>query len=114
MTTTAGTVAPLHLTDATFERDVINSDKPALVDFTATWCGPCRVIAPIIEELANEYQGRAVIGKVDVDENPETAMTYGIRSVPTMLIFKGGQVVDQIIGAVGKEKMLAKLTPHMA
>ena len=114
MTTTADVVSPLHLTDATFERDVLQSDKPALVDFTATWCGPCRVIAPIIEELANEYQGRAVVGKVDVDENPETAMTYGIRSVPTMLIFKGGQVVDQIIGATGKEKMLAKLLPHMA
>jgi thioredoxin 1 len=112
--TTTMTEAPLHLTDATFERDVVQSDKPVLVDFTATWCGPCRMIAPIVEELANEYQGRAVIGKVDVDENPETAMTYGIRSVPTLLIFKGGQVVDQIIGAVGKEKMVAKLMPHLA
>ena len=102
-----------HFSDATFERDVIQSDKPVLVDFTATWCGPCRMIAPIVEELANEYQGRAVVGKVDVDENPETAMNYGIRSVPTLLIFKGGQVVDQIIGAVGKDKMVAKLAPHI-
>ncbi len=112
--TTTMTEGPLHLTDATFERDVLQSDKPALVDFTATWCGPCRVIAPIIEQLSTEYQGRAVIGKVDVDENPETAMTYGIRSVPTLLIFKGGVVVDQIVGSVGKEKMIQKLTPHLA
>ena len=110
-TTTTG---PLHLTDATFQQDVIASDKPVLVDFTATWCGPCRMIAPIVEELATELSGKAVIGKVDVDENPETSMNYGIRSVPTLLIFKGGQVVDQIIGAVGKDKILAKLTPHMA
>jgi thioredoxin 1 len=72
------------------------------------------MIAPIVEELATELSGKAVIGKVDVDENPETSMNYGIRSVPTLLIFKGGQVVDQIIGAVGKDKILAKLTPHMA
>lgn len=72
------------------------------------------MIAPIVEELASELSGKAVIGKVDVDENPETSMNYGIRSVPTLLIFKGGQVVDQIIGAVGKDKILSKLTPHMA
>jgi thioredoxin 1 len=72
------------------------------------------MIAPIVEELATELSGKAVIGKVDVDENPETSMNYGIRSVPTLLIFKGGQVVDQIIGAVGKDKIMAKLTPHMA
>jgi thioredoxin 1 len=102
------------LTDATFQQDVIASDKPVLVDFTATWCGPCRMIAPIVEELATELSGKAVIGKLDVDENPEVSMNFGIRSVPTLLIFKGGQVVDQIIGAVGKDKILAKLTPHMA
>ncbi len=112
MTTT--TTGPLHLTDATFEKDVLKNDKPVLVDFTATWCGPCRMIAPIIEELASEYQGQATIGKLDVDENPETSMNFGIRSVPTLLIFKGGQVVDQIIGAVGKDRILAKLKPHMA
>ena|ERR1035437_3274917 len=112
MTATVGT--PLHLTDATFDTDVIKSDKPVLVDFTATWCGPCRMIAPIIEDLANEYQGRAVFGKLDVDENPETSMNFGVRSIPTLLIFKGGQVVDQIIGATGKDKILAKLTPHLA
>ena len=76
---TATMTGPLHLTDATFEKDILKSDKPALVDFTATWCGPCRMIAPIIEELANEYQGKATIGKLDVDENPETSMNYGVR-----------------------------------
>ena len=112
--TTTTTAGPLHLTDATFQKDVLNSDKPVLVDFTATWCGPCRMIAPIIEELATEYQGKAVMGKLDVDENPETSMNFGIRSVPTLLIFKGGQVVDQIIGAVGKDRIVAKLKPHLA
>lgn len=112
MPATVGT--PLHLTDATFDADVIKSDKPVLVDFTAAWCGPCRMIAPIIEDLSKEYQGRAVFGKLDVDENPETSMNFGVRSIPTLLIFKGGQVVDQIIGATGKEKILAKLTPHLA
>lgn len=111
---TATMTGPLHLTDASFEQDVIQSDKPVLVDFTATWCGPCRMIAPIIEELSNEYQGKAVFGKLDVDENPETSMNFGVRSIPTLLIFKGGQVVDQIIGAVGKDKILQKLTPHLA
>ncbi len=111
--TTTTTTGPLHVTDASFEKDVLKSDKPVLLDFTATWCGPCRMIAPIIEELAGEYAGKAVIGKVDVDENPEISMNFGIRSVPTLMIFKGGQVVDQIIGAVGKDKILAKLLPHL-
>jgi thioredoxin 1 len=110
-TTTTG--GPLHITDASFENDVLKSDKPVLIDFTATWCGPCRMIAPIIEELATEYQGKAVIGKVDVDENPEISMNFGIRSVPTLLFFKGGQVVDQIIGAVGKEKITTKLQAQL-
>jgi thioredoxin 1 len=111
---TATMTGPLHLTDASFEQDVIQSDKPVLVDFTATWCGPCRMIAPIIEEIATEYSGKAVVGKLDVDENPEVSMNFGVRSIPTLLIFKGGQVVEQIIGAVGKEKILQKLTPHLA
>ena len=112
-TATATTTGPLHVTDASFERDVLKSDKPVLIDFTATWCGPCRMITPIIEEMAGEYAGRAVIGKVDVDENPEISMNYGIRSVPTLMIFKGGQIVDQIIGAVGKEKIVAKLLAQL-
>ena len=104
---------PLHLTDATFDQDVLKSDKPVLVDFTATWCGPCRMIAPIIEEMATEYAGRAVIGKVDVDENPEISMNFGIRSVPTLMIFKGGKMVDMVIGAVGKQKLVEKLNAQL-
>jgi thioredoxin 1 len=86
---------------------------PVLVDFGATWCGPCRMIDPIVEELAGEYAGRFVIGKVDVDENPQTSMNYGIRSVPTLMIFKGGKPVDMIIGAVGKQKLVEKLNAHL-
>ncbi len=109
--TTVGSA--LHFADATFEQEVLHSDKPVLVDFTATWCGPCRMIAPIIEELAGEYAGRAVIGKVDIDENPMISMNYGIRSVPTLMIFKGGKPVDMIIGAVGKQKLVEKLNEHL-
>ena len=104
---------PLHLTDATFDQDVLKSTVPVLVDFTATWCGPCRMIAPIIEEMATEYAGRAVIGKVDVDENPEISMNFGIRSVPTLMIFKGGKMVDMVIGAVGKQKLVEKLNAQL-
>jgi len=111
MTTTVA--GPLHLTDATFEHDVLQSDKPVLVDFTATWCGPCRMIAPIIEEMATDYAGRAVIGKLDVDENPEVSMNLGIRSVPTLMIFKGGKMVDMQIGAVGKQKLVEKLNAQL-
>jgi thioredoxin 1 len=110
--TTNGTGA-LYFSDANFEHDVLQSDKPVLVDFTATWCGPCRMIAPIIEEMATEYAGRAVIGKLDVDENPEVSMNLGIRSVPTLMIFKGGKMVDMQIGAVGKQKLVEKLNAQL-
>ena len=93
---------PLHITDENFETEVLKSDKPVLVDFWATWCGPCRMIAPIIEELAGEYEGKVVIGKMDVDSNQMAPLKYGIRSIPTILIFKGGEMVDTIIGAVSK------------
>jgi thioredoxin 1 len=105
--------SPLHFTDANFEQDVLKSDKPVLVDFTATWCGPCRMIAPIIDEMASEYAGKAVIGKLDVDENPEVSMNLGIRSVPTLMIFKGGKMVDMQIGAVGKQKLVEKLNAQL-
>ncbi|RMH49032.1 MAG: thioredoxin [Bacteroidetes bacterium] len=98
-----------QLTDATFQEDVLNADKPVLVDFWATWCAPCRMIAPIIEELAEEFEGRAVIGKLDVDHNPQTAMQFGVRSIPTLLFFKNGQVVDQLVGAVPKRVLVNKL-----
>jgi len=104
---------PLHITDENFEAEVLNSDKPVLVDFWATWCGPCRMIAPIIEDLAKDYDGKAVIGKLDVDNNQQAAEKFGIRSIPTILIFKGGQLVDTIIVAVGKPYITERLEAHM-
>ncbi len=100
---------PVTFTDETFEADVINSELPVLIDFWAVWCGPCKMIAPIVEELAGEYEGKAKIGKLDVDENQQTAIKYGVRSIPTLLIFKGGVVVDTIIGAVPKAQIVQKL-----
>ncbi len=97
------------LTDANFKQEVLESNEPVLVDFWAAWCGPCRVIAPAIEELASEFEGRAKIAKLDVDHNPQTAMQYGVRSIPTLLFFKDGRVADQLIGAVPKKVMADKL-----
>ncbi len=101
------------LTDSNFEQEVIKSDKPVLVDFWATWCGPCRAIAPVIEELGDEFAGKAVVSKLDVDQNPDTASKFGIRSIPTLYIFKNGEVVDQIVGAVPKATLIEKLNSHM-
>jgi thioredoxin 1 len=100
---------PITITDDNFEVEVAKSDKPVLIDFWATWCGPCRMIAPIVEELAVEYNGKVKIGKVDVDENQQIAIKFGVRSIPTLLIFKDGKLKDTIIGAVPKSQIVNKL-----
>jgi thioredoxin 1 len=100
---------PIAITDDNFSTEVLNSDKPVLIDFWAVWCGPCKMIAPIVEELANEYEGKLKVGKLDVDNNQQSAIKYGVRSIPTLLIFKGGKVVDTIIGAVPKVHIKQKL-----
>ena len=91
----------------------MQSDKPVLVDFWAVWCGPCRMLGPIIEEVATEFDGKAVVGKVDVDNNQQVSAEYGIRNIPTVLIFKNGEVVDKIVGVAPKETIAAKLNAHM-
>lgn len=102
----------LEITDANFH-EVLDTDKPVLVDFWAEWCGPCRMITPVVEELASEYDGKAVIGKVDVDANPEVSAKFGIRSIPTLLYFKDGEVVDKQVGVVAKNILSEKLDSQM-
>lgn len=100
---------PINITDSNFEQEVIKSDKPVLIDFWAVWCGPCRMVAPIVEELANEYDGKVKFGKLDVDENQQTTIKYGVRSIPTLLIFKNGKLLDTIIGAIPKNQIVHRL-----
>ncbi|GAB2623714.1 thioredoxin [Belliella aquatica] len=98
----------IEITDSNFE-EIMKSEQPILVDFWAEWCGPCKMIGPVVEELAGDYEGKAVIGKVDVDSNPAVAAQFGIRSIPTLLFFKGGQIVDKQVGAVPKSVLAQKL-----
>ncbi|MBS1593144.1 MAG: thioredoxin [Bacteroidetes bacterium] len=99
-------------TDATFDADVIKSDKLTVIDFWAEWCGPCKALGPVIEQLSTEYAGKVNVGKLDVDSNPEVSMKYGIRSIPTILFVKGGQVVDKVVGAVPKAQLAATIEKH--
>lgn len=104
---------PVELTDANFDELVLKSDKPVLVDFWAEWCGPCRMVGPIVEELAKEYDGKAVVAKMNVDFNPNVAVKFGIRSIPTLLFFKGGQLVDRQVGAVPRPVLENKLKAQL-
>ena len=101
-----------HFTSETFEK-AIAGDQTVLVDFWATWCGPCRMIAPVIEEVAAEFDGRAIIGKVDVDEDPGLAQRFGVMSIPTLIVLKGGKVVEQAVGARGKADVAAMISRHL-
>ena len=103
----------IELTDSNFDDIVMKSEVPVLVDFWAEWCGPCRMVGPVVEELAKEYEGKAVVGKVDVDNNPEISTKYGIRNIPTLLFFKNGEIVDKQVGAVPKTVLSGKLQNHL-
>ena len=104
---------PTHVTDDTFEAEVIQSDTPAIVDFWAPWCAPCHMIAPILEEIAADYDGQLKVAKLDVDQNPQVATQFGVMSIPTMILFRDGEAVERLIGYMPKERLLEKITPHL-
>lgn len=101
------------VTDATFQQEVLSNELPVLVDFWAPWCGPCRIVAPIVDELATQYKGQVKVVKLNTDDNPDIASHYGIRSIPTLLLFKAGQTIDTIVGAVPKTTLAATLDKHL-
>lgn len=100
-----GKTGPIAVTDADFQKEVLDAEQPTFVDFWASWCGPCRMVGPIFEELSNEYAGKVKFAKVNVDENPKTPANYGVRGIPTLIMFKGGKAVDQVVGAVPKGQL---------
>lgn len=102
----------VEATDKTFD-EIIGSDKPVLIDFWAEWCGPCRMVGPVVEELAGDYEGKAIVAKVDVDSNPEVSFKYGIRSIPTLMVFKNGEMVEKIIGVATKNVLAKKIEAHL-
>jgi len=106
-------MALMHFTDGNFKKEVMESEVPVVVDFWATWCGPCKMVAPVIEELAKEYDKKVKIGKVDVDENPNTASRFGVMSIPTIMFFKGGRVMDQSVGAISKSDLKKKIDENI-
>lgn len=105
--------SPLEVTDATFQDEILNSEKPALVDFWADWCGPCRMVAPSVKAIAEEYGDSLKVAKVDVDDNPAVPGRYGVVGIPTLMLFKGGEVVERIVGALPKDRILAQILPHL-
>lgn len=105
---------PNEVTDKTFEKVVLKADLPTVVDFWAVWCGPCKMIAPVLEEIAQEYEGKLQICKLDVDHNSESAMRYGVMSIPTLILFKDGQPAERIVGFMPKEKLLSRIEPYLS
>lgn len=103
----------IHFTDASFKKEVLEAKEPVVVDFWAAWCGPCKMIAVMVEELAKEYAGKAKIGKLDVDQNPRTATNYGVMSIPTIMFFKDGKVMDQVVGALSKVELKRKIEENL-
>ncbi len=104
---------PIHITDGTFEEEVLKNDVPVLADFWAEWCGPCRTIAPILEEIAEEYDGRLKIAKINVDENPDAPAHFGIQGIPTLILFKDGEPVERLVGAMPKDRLLSHIQLHL-
>ncbi|MCC7354821.1 MAG: thioredoxin [Anaerolineae bacterium] len=105
---------PVAVTDANFTSEVLQSEKPVLTDFWAVWCGPCKAIAPIVEQLAAEYESKLKVTKLDVDNNPQTAMQYGVMSIPTLILYKKGQPVERIVGYQNKDALMRRITPHLS